>query len=30
MFLIIGEAKETILDFSKVAVKVLWLYFVLI
>ena len=30
MFFIIEEAKETVLDFSKLAVKVLWFYFVLI
>ena len=30
MFLLTEEAKETVLDFSKRAVKVLWLYFVLI
>ena len=30
IFFIIGEAKETILDFSEDAVKVLWSYFVLI
>ena len=27
MFLIIEKAKETVLDFSKGAVKVLWFYF---
>ena len=30
MFFIIEEVKETILDFSKETVKVLWFYFVLI
>ena len=30
MFFVIDEAKETLLDFSKVAVKVLWFYFILI
>ena len=30
MFFIIGEAKKTVLDFSKETVKVLWFYFVLI
>ena len=30
MFFIIEEAKETVLDFSKGTVKVLWFYFVLI
>ena len=30
MFLIIEEAKETILDFLKITVKVIWFYFVLI
>ena len=30
MFFVIDEAKETLLDFSKVAVKVLWFYFLLI
>ena len=30
MFFMIEEAKETVLDFSKLAVKVLWFYFVLI
>ena len=30
IFFIIEEAKETILDFSKGAVKVLWFYFVLV
>ena len=30
MFFIIEEAKETVLDFSKETVKVLWFYFVLI
>ena len=30
MFFIIEEAEETVLDFSKGAVKVLWFYFVLI
>ena len=30
MFFIIEEAKETILDFSKRTVKVLWSYFILI
>ena len=29
MFFIIEEAKETVLDFSKGTVKVLWNYFVL-
>ena len=29
MFLIIEEAKETVLDFSKGTIKVLWFYFVL-
>ena len=29
-FFIIEEAKETVLDFSKWTVKVLWIYFVLI
>ena len=29
-FFIIEEAKETVLDFSKATVKVLWFYFVLI
>ena len=29
IFLIIDEAKETVLDFSKEAVKLLWFYFVL-
>ena len=28
MFLIIGEAKETVLDFPKETVKVIWFYFV--
>ena len=28
-FFIIKEAKETILDFSKETVRVLWIYFVL-
>ena len=30
MFFIIGEAKETVLDFSKGTVNILWFYFVLI
>ena len=30
MFFVIDEAKKTLLDFSKVAVKVLWFYFFLI
>ena len=30
MFSIIEEAKETLLDFLKGTVKVLWIYFVLI
>ena len=30
MYFIIEEAKETVLDFSKGTVKVLWFYFVLI
>ena len=30
MFFIIEEAKETVLDFSKGTVKVLWFYFPLI
>ena len=30
MFFIIEKAKETVLDFSKVTVKVLWFYFILI
>ena len=30
MLFIIEEAKETVLDFSKETVKVLWFYFVLI
>ena len=30
MFFIIEEAKETVLDFSKSKVKVLWFYFILI
>ena len=30
MFFIIEEAKETVLDFSKEAVKALWFYFALI
>ena len=30
MFFMIEEAKERVLDFSKLAVKVLWFYFVLI
>ena len=30
MFFVIDEGKETLLDFSKVAVKVLWFYFLLI
>ena len=30
MFFVIDEAKETLLDFSKVTVKVLWFYFILI
>ena len=30
MFFIIEESKETILDFSKGIVKVLWIYFALI
>ena len=30
MFFIIEEAKETIIDFPKGTVKVLWFYFVLI
>ena len=30
MFFIIEEAKETVLDFSRGTVKVLWFYFVLI
>ena len=30
MFFINEEAKETVLDFSKGTVKVLWLYFLLI
>ena len=30
MFFVIDEGKETLLDFSKVAVKVLWFYFILI
>ena len=30
MFFIIEEAKETVLDFSKGTVEVLWFYFVLI
>ena len=30
MFFVVEEAKETVLDFSKRTVKVLWLYFVLI
>ena len=30
MFFIIEEAKETVLDFSKGTIKVLWLCFVLI
>ena len=29
MFLIIEEPKETVLDFSKGTIKVLWFYFVL-
>ena len=27
MFFIVAEAKETVLDFLKVTVKVLWFYF---
>ena len=30
MYFIIEEAKETVLDFSKGTVKVLWFYFLLI
>ena len=30
MFFIIGEAKETVLDFSKGTVNILWFYFILI
>ena len=30
MFFIIEEAKETVLDFSKATIKVLWFYFILI
>ena len=30
MFFVVEEAKETVLDFSKRTVKVLWLYFILI
>ena len=30
MYFIIKEAKETILNFSKVTIKALWFYFVLI
>ena len=30
MFFIFQEAKETVFDFSKATVKVLWFYFVLI
>ena len=30
MYFIIEEAKETVLNFSKGTVKVLWFYFVLI
>ena len=30
MFFIIEEAKETVLDFSKETIKLLWFYFVLI
>ena len=30
MFFIIEEVKETVLDFSKGTIKVLWFYFVLV
>ena len=30
MFFIIEEVKETVLDFSRASVKVLWIYFTLI
>ena len=30
MFFIIEEAKETVLDFLKGTIKVLWFYFILI
>ena len=30
MYVIVGEAKKTVLDFSKETVKVAWFYFVLI